>query len=244
LPGKLTAAAAIVVSTIWALTSGCATTGCAAAPTGQLTLAAQRADSFQFPLPTWAPHCLGFGSQWRLCNGSVLRRCSTTGAIWLHTGVDIRTGIQPVRAAANGVIVGYIVDPTFKGGVLIRHQTRQGIVLTQYWHVWPRPAFRAGTVVTKGQVFADIASMGSRTHFHFAVFRGDFEANAWRGALPPSRCDGFPAFPYRFVNATAFIKAYLPPATPSPIAPSSSTPSPSTPSPAQTSQVAKCGAGT
>jgi hypothetical protein len=53
--------------------------------------------------------------------------------------------------------------------------------------------------------------MGSRTHLRFGVFRGDCVANAWRGALPPSVCDGFPAFPYRFVNPTAFIKAHLAP---------------------------------
>src|SRR5882757_3578178 len=63
-------------------------------------------DYFQYPLPTWEPHCLGFGSQWRLCNGTVLRACSS-GAVWLHTGVDIKTGIQPVMAAADGVITGY-----------------------------------------------------------------------------------------------------------------------------------------
>jgi murein DD-endopeptidase MepM/ murein hydrolase activator NlpD len=225
------AAGVLALATAWVLIATCSTSvGCAAAPATQVAAAAQRADSFQFPLPTWKSHCLGFGSPWKLCDGTVLRSCSATGAIWRHTGVDIRTGIQPVRAAANGVIVGYIVDPTFKGGVLIRHQTAQGVVLTQYWHVWPRPGFRTGKVVTKGQVFADIASMGSRTHFHFAVFRGDFNANAWRGALPPTPCDGFPAFPNRFVNPTAFIKAHLAPA-PSPVAPS---PSPSSPSPSPT----------
>jgi murein DD-endopeptidase MepM/ murein hydrolase activator NlpD len=172
--------------------------------------AATNADYFQYPLPTWQPHCLGFGSQWRLCNGTVLRACPS-GAVWLHTGVDIKTGIQPVMAAANGVIAGYIVDPIFRGGVLIRHSTAQGVVLTQYWHVWPRPGFRVGTVVTRGEVFADIADMGAQTHLHFAVFRGDYEANAWRGALPPSACSGFPAFPYRFIEPNAFIQAHLPP---------------------------------
>jgi murein DD-endopeptidase MepM/ murein hydrolase activator NlpD len=226
--------AGLALATAWMLIASCASSGgCAAAPVTQLMASAKRADSFQFPLPTWAPHCLGFGSQWRLCDGTVLRRCAATGAIWLHTGVDIRTGIQPVRAAANGVIVGYQVDPTFKGGVLIRHQTAHGVVITQYWHVWPRPGFRPGKVVTKGQVFADIADMGSRTHFHFAVFRGDFEADAWRGALPPARCDGFPAFPYRFVNATAFLKAHLAPvlstASPSPLLPTPSVPAPTPP---------------
>jgi murein DD-endopeptidase MepM/ murein hydrolase activator NlpD len=234
------ATAAIAFAAAWVLIANCATTtGCAAAPVAQITASAQRADYFQFPLPTWKPHCLGFGSQWRLCNGTVLRSCASTGAVWLHTGVDIRTGVQPVRAAANGVIVGYIVDPTFKGGVLIRHQTANGIVLTQYWHVWPRPGFRPGKVVTRGQVFADIASMGSRTHFHFAVFRGDLQANAWRGALPPSPCDGFPSFPNHFVNPTAFIKAHLAPAIskPSPMP----SPSPTSSSPVATTQTSRCG---
>ena len=233
-------AGALALATIWVLIANCASsTGCAAAPAIQLMAAVQKAGSFQFPLPTWAPHCDGFGSQWRLCDGTVLRSCAATGAVWRHTGVDIRTGIQPVRAAANGVIAGYIVDPTFKGGVLIRHQTAQGTVLTQYWHVWPRPSFRAGKVVTKGQVFADIADMGSRTHLHFAVFRGDYEANAWRGALPAARCDGFPAFPYRFVNATNFIKAHLAP-TPSPALPSPIPSSPAPGSPVPTQPVNQC----
>lgn len=234
--GRGPAAAAAALATAWVLIANCASsTGCAAAPAPQLVASVQRADYFQFPLPAWKPHCLGFGSQWKLCDGTVLRRCTTTGAIWRHTGVDIRTGIQPVRAAANGVIVGYIVDPTFKGGVLIRHQTAQGVVLTQYWHVWPRPGFRPGKVVTRGQVFADIANMGSRTHFHFAVFRGDYQADAWRGALPPTPCDGFPAFPNRFVNPTAFVKAYLAPvrSTPQPSPPSATPSATASPSPAQ-----------
>src|ERR1700694_4906989 len=226
---KLAAVAAITVGAVWTP---------AAPPVGAVRMAAQPVDYFQFPLPSWAPHCLGFGSEWRYCDGTVLRRCSSTGAIWLHTGVDITTDIQPVRAAANGVIVGYIVDPTFRGGVLIRHETSQGVVITQYWHVWPRPGFRPGTVVTKGQVFADIASMGSRTHFHFAVFLGDYEANAWHGALPPSRCDGFPAFPYRFVKATAFIQAHQPAPQPAP-QPQPAQAQPSAP-PVQPQQVHHC----
>jgi murein DD-endopeptidase MepM/ murein hydrolase activator NlpD len=196
---------AILISAMWALMPAPRMAPAAV----ERPLASAPADSFQFPLPTWTQHCLGFGSQWRLCDGTALRTCPTTGAVWRHTGFDVRTGIQPVRAAANGVIAGYIVDPTFRGGVLIRHQTAQGVVITQYWHVWPRPGFKAGTAVTKGQVFADIADMGSRTHLHFAVFVGDFEPNAWRGALPTTRCDGFPAFPYRFVDPTAFVQAHL-----------------------------------
>lgn len=179
-----------------------------------LKAAAAAGDYFQFPLPTWEPHCLSFGSPWRLCDGTVLRTCPATGEVWQHTGADIRTGIQPVMAAADGVIIGSIVDPTFRGGVLIRHSTAEGIVLTQYWHVWPRPDFKIGTAVSRGQVFADIADMGAQTHLHFAVFRGDYEADSWRGALPPTACSGFPAFPYHFVEPTAFIQAHLQPTVP------------------------------
>src|SRR5205807_3987382 len=167
------------------------------------------ADVFQYPLPTWSPHCLGFGSEWRYCNGTALRACPS-GAVWLHTGADIATGIQPVMAAGDGVIAGYLIDPTFRGGVLIRHQTTMGTVITQYWHVWLRPGFAVGSKVKRGEAFANVADMGSRTHLHFAVFNGDFEAHAWNGALPPAACSRFPKFPYRFVEPTAFIEAHLP----------------------------------
>ena len=67
--------------------------------------------------------------------------------------------------------------------------------------------------MTRGQAFADVADMGAQTHLHFAVFLGDYEANAWRGALPPKSCSGFPAFPYRFVEPTAFVRAHHQPVT-------------------------------
>jgi murein DD-endopeptidase MepM/ murein hydrolase activator NlpD len=209
---KVAAAASVAIVGSWSSTAALSPEVTPLASVSNVVQAATPAEYFQLPLPSWEPHCLGFGSEWRYCNGAVLRRCSTTGAVWLHTGVDIKSGIQPVMAAANGVIIGYIVDSMFRGGVLMRHETSSGIVITQYWHVWPRPGFKVGTVVTKGEVFADIADMGSRTHFHFAVFNGDYEADAWRGALPPSRCDGFPAFPYKFVNATTYVQAHLQPA--------------------------------
>ncbi|HKW07541.1 MAG TPA: M23 family metallopeptidase [Candidatus Dormibacteraeota bacterium] len=168
-------------------------------------------DQFQYPLAAWSPHCLGFGSRWRYCNGVALRTCAS-GAVWLHTGTDeVATVGEPVAAAADGVIAGYLIDPQFRGGVLIRHQLSTGPVITQYWHVWLRSGVAVGTRVTRGEVFASVADMGDRTHFHFAVFNGDMESHAWNGALPPGACSGFPAFPYRFVDPTAFIESHLPP---------------------------------
>ena len=168
------------------------------------------ADVFDFPLPTWSSHCLGFGSEWRYCNGTPLRECPS-GAVWLHTGTDVVATVgQSVAAAGDGVIVGYLVDPAFRGGVLIRHQFTTGVVITQYWHVWLRSGYATGVHVKRGEAFADIADMGDRTHFHFAVFNGDLEAHAWNGALPPSACSGFLAFPYKFIDPTAFIESHLP----------------------------------
>jgi murein DD-endopeptidase MepM/ murein hydrolase activator NlpD len=177
-------------------------------PAGVRATAPKAADVFQLPLADWSPHCLGFGSEWRYCNGTPLRACSN-GAVWLHTGTDVVASVgQAVSAAADGEIVGYLVDPTFRGGVLVRHPTSFGVVITQYWHVWLLSGFAVGSGVKRGQEFAQIADMGSKTHFHFAVFNGDVEAHAWNGALPPSPCSGFPAFPYRFVDPTAFIEAH------------------------------------
>ena len=171
--------------------------------------AAHPGDVFQRPLASWAPHCLGFGSQWRYCTGVALRACPS-GAVWLHTGVDIVATVgERVAAAGDGTIAGYTIDPQFRGGVLIRHRTSSGVVLTQYWHVWLAAGFGVGSAVKRGQVFATIADMGSRTHFHFAVFNGDLESHAWNGALPPAPgCAGFPAFPYRFVDPNAFLAAH------------------------------------
>jgi len=165
-------------------------------------------DLFQRPLASWSPHCLGFGSEWRYCNGVALRACAS-GSVWLHTGVDIvaRPG-EPVEAAADGEVIGYITDPQFRGGILVRHATSFGVVITQYWHVWPADGIGVGTKVKRAEVIAHIADMGSRTHFHFAVFKGDFEPHAWNGALPPGACSGFPAFPYKFVEPNGFLAAH------------------------------------
>jgi hypothetical protein len=174
----------LVAGAVWSLVLPIEPGESPAPPAAQPHVAAAApsfADVFQYPLPEWVPNCLGFGSEWRYCNGTPLRSCPA-GAVWLHTGVDITTGIQPVMAAGDGVIIGYLIDPQFRGGVLIRHQTSAGVVITQYWHVWLR--------------------------YGFGV---DYEPHAWNGALPPAPCSGFPAFPYRFVEPNAFIEAHLPP---------------------------------
>src|SRR2546428_4515795 len=121
LASKLAAAVAIAIGSSWSPTAALSPDVSPLASATSIVQAAQPADYFQLPLPSWEPHCLGFGSEWRYCNGTVLRRCSTTGAAWLRTGVDLTAGIQAVTAGAKGEFIGYIVEPSIRGGVPIPH---------------------------------------------------------------------------------------------------------------------------
>ena len=116
-------------------------------------------DVFQRPLSSWAPHCLGFGSQWRYCNGVALRACPS-GAIWLHTGIDVvaRAG-EPVAAAGDGTMVGYTIDPQFRGGVRRIHIAQglyQGVDLNRNYPTttWGQET-RQGAFVTTSRNPAD-----------------------------------------------------------------------------------------
>src|SRR5207245_11134342 len=135
LASKLAAAVAIAIGSSWSPTAALSPDVSPLASATSSVQVAQPAAYFQLPLPSWEPHCLGFGSEWRYCNGTVLRRCSTRGAVWLHTGVDIKSGIQPVMAAATGVSIGYVVDPPLRGGRLVGRESREGIVIRQYARV-------------------------------------------------------------------------------------------------------------
>src|SRR5258708_12199024 len=61
-------------------------------------------DYFNYPLPTWEPHCLGFGSEWRLCNGRVLGACSSC-PILLHTIADLKTRLHPLYGTPHRAIL-------------------------------------------------------------------------------------------------------------------------------------------
>src|SRR5438045_8436447 len=103
-----------------------------AAPPTPSPASVNAADVFQLPMSSWQPHCLGFGSQWRYCNGTALRSCAN-GAVWLHTGTDIKASAgAPVKAAADGAIIGDLVDPQFKGGAPSRHRPSLGPVVPPY----------------------------------------------------------------------------------------------------------------
>src|SRR5260370_529061 len=116
---KASIAAAFVVTVAWS-----------PVPT-TIRAGAQPADYFQFPLPSWEPHCLGFGSEWRYCNGTVLRRCSGSGAVWVHPGGDIKTEVQPGMAAGNDGTIGHHADPTVPAGSFTRPETPVGRTRTR-----------------------------------------------------------------------------------------------------------------
>jgi hypothetical protein len=42
-------------------------------PSSPTPVSVKRGDVFELPMSSWSPHCLGFGSQWRYCDGTALR---------------------------------------------------------------------------------------------------------------------------------------------------------------------------
>src|SRR5450759_2370520 len=64
-----------------------------AAPFQAVRVQVPASDYFNYPLPTWEPHCLGFGSEWRLWDGTVLRACTSGGGGWGDRRVHRRSDV-------------------------------------------------------------------------------------------------------------------------------------------------------
>jgi hypothetical protein len=93
-------------------------------------------DGFQFPLPAWSQSGYGFGDPWL--------RDRPPGLPMLHTGFDATaTATEDVMAAAEGTIIkirDFPDNPEWRYVILIQHEVPgEGTVLSQYWHVEPRP---------------------------------------------------------------------------------------------------------
>lgn len=176
------------------------------APLGSPTAApaARSATDFQYPLAAWRALGFGFGDSWiRSCGGASKR----------HTGVDVaaRAG-DTVRAVANGRIVGVLLDRTGPWGytMLVAHSVPgEGTVISRYGHVRPRSGYREGRSVSKGEAIAAVYNLGGSTHLALGIHMGAYTRWAWRGALPRTACGGDPAFPFRFVDPTRYLRVHM-----------------------------------
>src|SRR2546430_10413939 len=78
-------------------------TGSVAAPAAAVPAPPQDkpnpADVFQYPLPTWQPHCLGFGSEWRYCNRTPPR--ARASCVLADNGADRVAAVGQAADAAR-----------------------------------------------------------------------------------------------------------------------------------------------
>jgi murein DD-endopeptidase MepM/ murein hydrolase activator NlpD len=142
-----------------------------------------------------------FGADW--AGGTT---CSVTGVIKKHNGTDYAASNTDLIYAAEAGIVKAVfpADPWAKV-ITIEHAKANGSKFTtSYWHVSPYVA--PGVQVSRGSLIAAVADLGTRTHFHFGVRDGSYFVNSTpkdvssSGALPQTNCDGWPAFPEKFVD--------------------------------------------
>ncbi|MGN6577576.1 MAG: peptidoglycan DD-metalloendopeptidase family protein, partial [Nocardioides sp.] len=98
----------------------------------------------------------------------------------LHDGLDLAASCgQPVRAAANGLVVARYYNVAYGNRVVIGHGLRKGVGLaTTYNHLSRFSTYR-GQRVRKGDIIGYVGSTGYSTgcHLHFMVLRGGHPVN-------------------------------------------------------------------
>ena len=113
------------------------------------------------------PTSLPLDSTW-LASSFGWRLDPFTGAADLHTGVDFPADIgRPIHSAAAGVVVDVQSHPSYGNYVDIDHGDD---LVTRYAHC-SKVLVKAGALVKRGQVIAEVGSTGRSTgpHLHFEV---------------------------------------------------------------------------
>lgn len=132
----------------------------------------------QLMLPSMSPVAVPVGS------GFGFRSDPFSGRAALHSGLDFPAEMgKPIMAAAGGVVISTEPNPSYGNQVEIDHGN--GLV-TRYAHA-SKVMVRAGDVIKRGQVIAQVGNSGRSTgpHLHFEVL-----------------VDGVPQDPARFLGAT------------------------------------------
>jgi murein DD-endopeptidase MepM/ murein hydrolase activator NlpD len=132
----------------------------------------------QLMLPSMSPVAVPVGS------GFGFRSDPFSGRAALHSGLDFPAEMgKPIVAAAGGVVTSTEPNPSYGNQVEVDHGN--GLV-TRYAHA-SKVLVRAGDVVKRGQVIAQVGNTGRSTgpHLHFEVL-----------------VDGVPQDPARFLGTT------------------------------------------
>lgn len=138
-----------------------------------------------------------FGSDWSTgttCNNLIKK----------HNGTDFKASSgTPVFAAEDGIVKDVHFDSSgmWAYNIVLEHfHPVSGKYTTVYWHV-ENISVSAGDFVPKAYYMATVANLGSRTHFHFGIRIGSYDAGiSGTGALPQTECGGYPAFPAGFID--------------------------------------------
>lgn len=197
--GKYTAPASVDISVPWARPY-LRVTKVAVAPTKTV---------LQWPLSTaYSSRAVtqAFGADWsggNPCGGKAKK----------HTGADYRAAKDTVVSAAQaGVIKTMFFVYGWANVMTLEHAKLDGTkYTTTYWHVSPNSDMYVGKTVAKGDPIAKVANLapyGNATHFHFGLHNGAYALSNGKdvptvGALPQTDCDGWPAFPEKFLNPEA-----------------------------------------
>ncbi|MFY0405856.1 peptidoglycan DD-metalloendopeptidase family protein [Solicola sp. PLA-1-18] len=125
------------------------------------------------PVPPLDLGPTGSGELGRPAEGPVtspfgMRTHPVTGVHKLHDGLDIGAPCgAPVRAAADGVVVGRTTHPAYGNRLVVSH----GDALTTSYNHLSRFAVADGTRVRRGQLVGSVGTTGLSTgcHLHFMV---------------------------------------------------------------------------
>ena len=169
-----------------------------------LSITTAQAWTLQSPLAgylTDRPEYLAFGDswQWGECGGRVKK----------HAGTDVQSWAgEPVYAAHEGIVrAAKIHSKKWGGFVTIDHSPGKTYWLTTVsWHV--TPTVSRGQGVSKGQLIGRVSNLGNNTHFHFGVRKEYYSNTSNAGALPPTKCGGYPAFSGKFIDPQSLNYEY------------------------------------
>lgn len=145
--------------------------------------------------PNWSNITRGFGGNWDS------NKCESY--FKKHVAIDYPAPQWSVVLAASwGTVKESYTHASDVGVVVIEHG--YGCFTTVYWHLVP--VVSKGSDVFPGQMIGYLGKpKDSAPHLHFGIRSAPYTIVVSKaGYLPEGACNGYPAFPERFVNPLNF----------------------------------------